>query len=77
MNFTTIDRALQHAYSRQASVEFEQQLGARTTASVGYQYVGGVHLLMQINQNVPSCAPSGANNGCRPNPAYANDKSGH
>jgi len=73
VNFTTIDRALQHAYSRQASVEFEQQLGGRTTASVGYQYVRGVHLLMQINQNVPSCAPSGGNNGCRPDPAYAND----
>ncbi len=73
VNFTTIDRALQHAYSRQASVEFEQQLGTRTTASVGYQYVRGVHLLMQINQNVPSCAPSGANNGCRPQSAYAND----
>jgi hypothetical protein len=73
VNFTTMDRGLQHAYSRQASVEFEQQLGARTTASVGYQYVRGVHLLMQINQNVPSCPPSGTNNGCRPNAAFAND----
>jgi len=73
VNFTTIDRGLQNAYSRQASVEFEQQLGARTTVSVGYQYVRGVNLLMQINQNVPSCVASGGNNGCRPNPAYAND----
>ena len=64
-----MDRGLQHAYSRQASVEFEQQLGARTTVSAGYQYVRGVDLLMQMNQNVPSCLPSGANNGCRPNAA--------
>jgi hypothetical protein len=28
---------------------------------------------MQINQNVPSCAVSGSNNGCRPNSAYANN----
>ena len=56
VNFTTMDRGLQHAYSRQASVEFEQQLGARTTVSAGYQYVRGVDLLMQVNQNVPSCA---------------------
>jgi outer membrane receptor protein involved in Fe transport len=73
VNFTTMDRGLQHAYSRQASVEFEQQLGAQTTVSVAYQYVRGAHLLMQINQNVPSCVASGGNNGCRPNPSYAND----
>ena len=30
-------------------------------------------LLMSVNQNVPSCAASGANNGCRPNPNYANN----
>ena len=68
VNFTTMDRALENAYSRQASVEFEQQLGARTTVSLAYQYVRGVHLLMQVNQNVPSCPASGGNNGCRPIP---------
>ena len=73
VNFTTMDRDLQTGYSRQASVEFEQQLGAHSTVSAGYQYVRGVHLLMQINQNVPSCAASGGNNGCRPDPSYAND----
>jgi hypothetical protein len=28
---------------------------------------------MQINQNVPTCAAAGTNNGCRPNPSYANN----
>ena len=28
---------------------------------------------MAINQNVPSCAAAGTNNGCRPNPNYANN----
>ena len=26
---------------------------------------------MSINQNVPTCVASGTNNGCRPNPDYA------
>ena len=72
-NLTTMDTNLQNAYSRQASVEVEQQLGDRTTLSVGYQYVGGRNLLMSVNQNVPACVPSGTNNGCRPNPTYANN----
>ncbi len=72
-SLTTMDRNLENAYSRQANVEVEQQLGERSTLSVGYQYVGGRNLLMSVNQNVPTCAPSGTNNGCRPNPAYANN----
>ena len=28
-----------------------------------------MNLIMPINQNVPTCAASGTNNGCRPNPA--------
>jgi hypothetical protein len=28
---------------------------------------------MSINQNVPTCAAAGTNNGCRPNPNYANN----
>jgi hypothetical protein len=73
VNFTTMDRDLQNASSRQASVEVEGQLGRGATLGIGYQYLRGVDLLMSINQNVPSCPPSGGNNGCRPNPAYANN----
>ncbi len=73
VNLTTMDRDLQNAYSEQASLEIEQQVGARTTVSVGYHYLRGRKLIMQINQNVPACAPSGNNNGCRPNPSYANN----
>ena len=73
VNLTTMDRGLQNAYSRQASAEVEQQLGARTTFSVGYQYLRGRNLLMSINQNVPSCVATGTNNGCRPNSGYANN----
>jgi hypothetical protein len=73
VNLTTMNRDLQNAYSRQASAEIEQQLGERATVSVGYQYLRGLNLLMSVNQNVPSCVASGTNNGCRPNPSYANN----
>jgi hypothetical protein len=72
-NLTTMDRQLQNAYSRQASVEIEQQIGERATVSAGYHYIRGLNLLMSINQNVPTCVASGANNGCRPIPDYANN----
>jgi hypothetical protein len=68
-----MDRDIQNASSRQASIEIEQQIGERTSLSAGYQYLRGRQLIMSINQNVPACAASGSNNGCRPNPAYANN----
>ncbi len=42
-NLTTMDRQLQNAYSRQASVEIEQQIGERATVvSAGYHYIRGL-----------------------------------
>ena len=38
VDFTTMDKNLQNAYSKQASVEVERSLGAGRTVSVGYQY---------------------------------------
>jgi outer membrane receptor protein involved in Fe transport len=72
-NLTTMDRSLENAYSQQASLEIEQQFGARATVGAGYQYLRGRNLIMAVNQNVPSCTPTGANNGCRPNPNYGNN----
>jgi hypothetical protein len=72
-NVTTMDRRMQNAHSTQASLEIERQLGAATTLSAGYLYLEGSDLIISINQNVPSCVASGTNNGCRPNPAYANN----
>ena len=70
---TTMDRRMQNAFSRQASLEIEHQVGARGTVSAGYQFTGGRRLIIAVNQNVPSCTPAGTNNGCRPNPAFANN----
>jgi hypothetical protein len=72
-NLTTMDRELQNAYAQQASVEVEQQVGNRGTVSAGYEYLRGQNLLMSINRNVPTCTPSGTNNGCRPISEYANN----
>jgi carboxypeptidase family protein len=72
-NFTTMNRRMQNAYSEQGSLEIERQLDRNSTLSVGYQRVRGVHLIISVNQNVPTCVASGNNNGCRPNPAYANN----
>jgi hypothetical protein len=73
VNFTTMDRDIQNAYSREGSVEVEQQIGDHSTVSVGYQYMRGLNLIASINQNVPTCVAAGTNNGCRPNPSYANN----
>jgi hypothetical protein len=73
VDFTTMSQQLQNAYSRQASVELERSLGAGRTVSVGYQYVRGDQLLIQLNQNVATCVAAGTNNGCRPTAAYRNN----
>jgi hypothetical protein len=72
-NLTTMDRNMKNAYSRQVSAEVEQQLGERSTVSIGYQYVRGLSLIMSVNQNVPACVAAGTNNGCRPVADYANN----
>lgn len=72
-SLTTMQGDLDQAYSRQAAVEVEQQIGRLSTVSLGYSYLAGKGLLMAINQNVPSCVPAGSNNACRPIAAYGND----
>lgn len=72
-NFSTMDPHMQNAYSEQGSLEIERQLGGRSTLSVGYEHLRGLHLIVSVNQNVPSCVAAGTNNGCRPNPNFGND----
>jgi Carboxypeptidase regulatory-like domain/TonB dependent receptor-like, beta-barrel len=72
-NVTSMDRRIQNAYSESGSLEIERQIGGHATVSAGYEHLRGLHLIMSMNQNVPSCVASGNNNGCRPNPAFANN----
>lgn len=73
VSLSTMDRNMNNAFSQQASLEIEQQVGERSTVSVGFQHLRGLHLIANINQNVPTCTAAGDNNGCRPNPNYANN----
>ena len=73
VSYTTMNPNMKNAYSDQGNFEIEQRLGRNSTLSVGYQHVRGLHLIVSINQNVPTCAAVGTNNGCRPNPNYANN----
>jgi hypothetical protein len=74
VNYTTMDPHIQNAYSEQGSFEIERQLGEREVLSVSYQHVRGRHLLISLNRNTPVCVSSGTNNGCRPDPAYGNNR---
>ncbi len=75
VNFTTLSRVLQNAYSRQASAEIEQQLTDSTTVSVGYQYLRGVGLLIAVNQNVPTCVAVGHEQRLSPEPELRQQQS--
>jgi hypothetical protein len=73
LNFSTMNPHMQNAYSEQGSLEIERQLGEHSTFSVGYQHLRGLHLIVSVNQNVPTCTALGNNNGCRPNPNFGNN----
>jgi hypothetical protein len=73
LNLTTMDARMRNASSRQVSVEVEHQVGTHATAAAGYEYLRGADLIVQVNQNVPSCVAVGSNNGCRPIADYANN----
>ena len=73
VNFSTMNPSMQNAYAEQGSLEIEQQLGERSTFSIGYEHLRGLHLIVSVNQNAPTCTASGNNNGCRPNPNYGNN----
>lgn len=72
-NFSTMQTNIQNAYSQQSSLDIEHQIGTKTTIEAGYEHVRGLHLLLSVNQNVPTCVASGKNNGCRPNSSFGNN----
>ena len=58
---------IRNPYAEQASLEVEQQLTPKSSLSLSYQHLRGVHLITSINGNINP-------DGTRPNPAYANSK---
>jgi Carboxypeptidase regulatory-like domain/TonB dependent receptor len=74
VNFTTMAPHMQNAYSEQASLQVDQQIGDHATLGISYQHVRGLHLIISVNQNTPTCIATGLNNGCRPDASYGNNK---
>ncbi len=75
VSFSTMDPHMPNAYSEQASLEIEQQLGSHGTLSASYQHLRGGHLIISVNLNTPTCTSAvDPVNLCRPNPGYQNNK---
>jgi hypothetical protein len=75
LSLSTMDPHMQNAYSQQASLEVDQQLSATSNLAVSYQHVRGLHLLISVNLNTPTCyATVDPINLCRPISTYANNK---
>lgn len=85
ISLSTMDPNMQNAYSEQTSLEVDQQFTAHSNLAISYQHLRGLHLLVSVNLNTPSCYATQPASGpqyaivdpvnlCRPNPNFANNK---
>lgn len=72
-NVTTIDPDIQSGESFQTGFQYERQLGASATASLGYEHLRGRHIIMSRNVNAPTTTDPTVFNLGRPDPALANN----
>jgi len=72
-NITTIDPNIRNSRSDQATIQYEQQLGASTSASIAYEHLRGHDIIMSRNVNVPATTDPTVPNLGRPNPNFANN----
>ena len=70
-NITTIDPHIANSFAQQVSLQIEQQVSAKLSATIGYSRVRGEDLIMSRNLNVPT-DPALPNLG-RPDPTVANN----
>jgi hypothetical protein len=72
-NITRIDPEIKNGYSQQANLQIERELPGKASASVGYVYLRGLHVMLSRNVNVPRFAASaGVPNLGRPDPSFGN-----
>lgn len=69
---TRIDPNIENSESQQASLQVERELPHAISASVGYLYLRGRHLILSRNVNVPTCTAAVNANLCRPDPNFGN-----
>jgi hypothetical protein len=72
-NITTIDPDIQASRSEQGSLQYEQQVGSVTSASVSYEHLRGRGIIMSRNRNVPTTTDPSVPNLGRPDPRVANN----
>jgi outer membrane receptor protein involved in Fe transport len=72
-NITTIDPDIQNSRSDQATIQYEQQLGATTAVSAGYEHLRGHGIIMSRNVNVATTTDPTVPNLGRPDPRFANN----
>jgi hypothetical protein len=70
-NITTIDPHIANSFAQQVSLQVEQQITSKLSATVGYSRLRGYDLIMSRNLNVPT-NPALPNLG-RPDPTVANN----
>jgi hypothetical protein len=68
---TRIDPNIENSGTQQASLQIESELPYEISASLGYLYLRGRHLILSRNVNVPTCT-NAALNLCRPDPNFGN-----
>lgn len=76
-SITTIDPKIENAYTEQASLQIERELGANTSLAIGYLHTRGLHIILSRNVNVPTLSAAeatrlGVANLGRPNPNFGN-----
>lgn len=54
--FTTVSPMIQNSYAEHASLQAEQQIGAHSVLSGGYEYVRGVQLALPVQRTAELCA---------------------
>ncbi len=75
LSLSTMDPHIKNATSEQISLELDHQLTPTSNLAISYQHLRGLHLLVSVNLNTPTCyAAVDPINLCRPNAAYANNK---
>jgi len=72
-NVTTIDPDIENSSSTQAMLQYEQQIGTTSSASIGVEHLRGRNIIMSRNVNVPTTTNPAVPNLGRPNPAFANN----
>jgi outer membrane receptor protein involved in Fe transport len=72
-NVTTIDPDIEASSAAQGTLQYERQIGAAASASIGYEHLRGRHIILSRNVNGPTTTDPRVPNLGRPDPRFANN----